>query len=61
LSINTVKHFKAVLSNVFWIAIEDERINDNPATGLSKIFPKKKKTPIKFLTKKQLSKILENS
>ncbi|KPA16676.1 integrase family protein [Candidatus Magnetomorum sp. HK-1] len=61
LSVSTVKHLKAVLSNVFGLAIEDEIINDNPALGLSKIFPKKKKSSNKFLTKEEVTKILETA
>jgi len=58
-SLSTVKHMKVVISNILWLAFEEGVIHENPAINLRNIFPKKTKTNKKFLTKKEVARLLE--
>jgi len=60
-SVSTVKHIKAVLAGIFWIAVEDNIIKTNPALSIRNIFPKKSTSSKRFLTKKQVELILETA
>jgi len=58
---STVKHIQAVLSNIFWIAIEYEAIQNNPAIKIKKLYPKEKKNNKKYMTKAEVDLLVENA
>ena len=57
---STVTHIKNAMSGVLNLALDDEVVTINPAHRLGKIFQKKQRDSIDYLTKEELSRLLES-